>query len=237
MSDTDAYPKYEILVSLVLCENLISHVRYSIKATGENLTNDRGQCKVGPRHMLDARSIARKVFHFSGASIPLCYLLAGKTAALIFAIALLVLSAMFEFLRIRGRLDISLVRKYIQVKDSETRKPTGSFFYLLAAPITILIFQESAAIASLFVVAIADPLSSLAGLQWGKTKILGKSLEGSAVFFIVSLLILSVFSFPVHVCFTAALVATLTELFTPKWLDDNLTIPLVTATVLTLLML
>jgi dolichol kinase len=185
--------------------------------------------------MLDTRSIARKIFHFSGASIPLCYLLAGKTTALIFAVALFVLSAFFEFLRIRGSLDISLVRKYIQVKDSESRKPTGSFFYLLAAPITILLFGESVAIASLFVVAIADPLSSLAGLQWGKTRILGKSLEGSSVFFVVSLLILSTFSFPVHVRIVAALVATLTELFTPKWLDDNITIPIVSATVLTLL--
>jgi diacylglycerol kinase (CTP) len=187
--------------------------------------------------MVDARSIARKVFHFSGASIPLCYLFAGKTAAFIFALVLFVLSAIFEFLRIRGGLDISLVRNYIQVKDSESRKPTGSFFYLLAAPITILFFQEPVAIASLFVVAIADPLSSLAGLQWGKTRILGKSLEGSSVFFVVSLLILSVFSFPVHVRIIVALVATLIELFTPKWLDDNLTIPLITATVLNFFML
>jgi len=186
--------------------------------------------------MVDVRSIARKIFHFSGASIPLCYLFAGKTTALIFAVVLFVLSAIFEFLRIRGGLDISLVRKYMQVKDSESKKPTGSFFYLLAAPITILFFQESMAIASLFVVAIADPLCSLAGMQWGKTKILGKSLEGSSVFFVVSLLILSVFSFPVHVRLITAIFATLTELFTPKWLDDNITIPLVTAIVLTVLL-
>lgn len=185
--------------------------------------------------MVDARSIARKIFHFSGASIPLCYLLAGKTAALVFALVLLALSASFEFLRIRGRLDISLVRRYMQVKDSESRKPTGSFFYLLAAPITILLFREPVAIASLFIVAIADPLCSLAGMQWGRTKVLGKSLEGSSVFFVVSLLILSAFSFPFHVSLIAAIVATLTELLTPKWLDDNLTIPIVTALVLVLL--
>jgi dolichol kinase len=184
--------------------------------------------------MVDTRSIARKVFHFSGASIPFCYLLAGMTPALVFAGVLLVLSASFEFLRITGRLDISLVRRYMQVKDSESRKPTGSFFYLLAAPITILLFRESVAIASLLVVAIADPLCSLAGQQWGKTRILGKSLQGSSVFFIVSLLILSAFSFPVQVRLTAASVATFVELFTPKWLDDNITIPIVTAFALTL---
>ena len=204
------------------------------KSCGGSLKYDNGQCRVGANQMLDARSIARKVFHFSGASIPLCYLLAGKTTTLIFAVVLFVLSAIFEFLRIRGSLDISLVRKYMQVKDSESRKPTGSFFYLLAAPITILLFQETVAIASLFIVAIADPLCSLAGMKWGKTKMLGKSLEGSSVFFVVSLLILSVFTFPVHVRLITSFVATLTELLTPKWLDDNLTIPLVTAIILTL---
>jgi dolichol kinase len=183
--------------------------------------------------MVDARSIARKVFHFSGASVPLCYLLAGKTAALIFSLILLALSIIFEFLRIRGGMDISLVKRYMQVKDSESGKPTGSFFYLLAAPITILLFREPVAIASLFIVAIADPLCSLAGMQWGRTKMFGKSLEGSSVFFVVSLLILSVFSFPVYLRIGAALVATFVELLTPKWLDDNLTIPIVTALVLT----
>ena len=38
MPNTDAHPQYEILVSLVLCENSISHVRYSIKAVGGKLS-------------------------------------------------------------------------------------------------------------------------------------------------------------------------------------------------------
>lgn len=159
----------------------------------------------------------------------------GKIPALAYGLVLFVFSATFEFLRITGRLDISLVKKYMQVKASESRKPTGSFFYLLAAPITILLFTSQQAIASLFIVAVADPLCSLAGLQWGRTKILGKSLEGSSVFFAVSLLILSFFPFPMYVRLIAALGATLTELFTPKWLDDNLSIPIITAFILTLL--
>jgi len=184
--------------------------------------------------MIDGRSITRKLFHFSSALIPLCYLLIGKNAALVFSLVLLVLSVCFEFLRIRGKLDIALVRKYMQVKDSESRKPTGSFFYLLAIPTTILLFRESVAIASLFIIAIADPLCSLAGLTWGRTKIRGKSLEGSSVFFAVSLLILSFFSFPIHVRLITAFIVTLIELFTPQWLDDNFSIPIGTALVLTL---
>ena len=187
--------------------------------------------------MVDVRSIARKIFHFSGASIPLCYLFAGKTTALIFAVVSASSCQQFlNFFVSRGGLDISLVRKYMQVKDSESKKPTGSFFYLLAAPITILLFQESMAIASLFVVAIADPLCSLAGMQWGKTKILGKSLEGTLSSCGIPPDPIGNSPFPVHVRLITAIFATLTELFTPKWLDDNITIPLVTAIVLTVLL-
>ena len=187
----------------------------------------------GPGFLLmDKRAVIRKLFHFSSASIPLCYLLAGKGAALIFAATLLVLSAGFEYLRIRGKIDTSLIRKYMQIKDAESVKPTGSFFYLLAVPLTILFFRETIAVASLFVVALADPLSSIAGQLWGRSRVLGKSIEGSSVFFVVSFFILSVFCFPLPVRVAAALVATLVELFTPKWLDDNLTIPLITGAAL-----
>ncbi|HNS79073.1 MAG TPA: hypothetical protein PKM17_10525, partial [Syntrophorhabdus sp.] len=74
--------------------------------------------------MVEARSIARKVFHFSSASIPLCYLFIGRMAALVFSLVLLALSACFEILRIGGRLNISFVTKYMEVKESESRKPT-----------------------------------------------------------------------------------------------------------------
>lgn len=183
---------------------------------------------------MDKRAVARKLFHCSSAVIPLSYLLAGKSTALVFTTTLFVLSAGFEYLRIRGNLDTSSLRKYMQIKDVESKKPTGSFFYLLAAPITIVLFREPIAVASLFVIAFADPLSSLAGQQWGRTRVFEKSIEGSSVFFVVSFLILSAFSFPLPVRVTAALVATFTELFTPKCLDDNLTVPLITGATLTM---
>ncbi|MGD9579280.1 MAG: hypothetical protein AB7Y74_13650, partial [Syntrophorhabdus sp.] len=71
--------------------------------------------------------------------------------------------------------------------------------------------------------------------KWGRTMMFGKSLEGSSVFFALSLLILSFFPFSIHVCLITAFIVTLIELFTPRWLDDNLTIPIGTAIVLTLL--
>ncbi len=184
--------------------------------------------------MLDERSDSQKSFScFQRLHTPLLSFDWQKRGTRVFAG--LALSACFEFLRIRGRLDISLIRKYMRSQGLRVREAHRKLFYLLAIPVTILLFQESAAIASSFIIAITDPLCSLAGLKWGRTKIFGKSLEGSSVFFALSLLILSFFPFSIHVCLITAFIVTLIELFTPRWLDDNLTIPIGTAIVLTLL--
>ncbi|OPX99343.1 MAG: Cytidylyltransferase family protein [Syntrophorhabdus sp. PtaB.Bin006] len=178
---------------------------------------------------MDRKSLVRKAFHFSSAAIPTVYLLAGRRFALMCILFLLTASAIFELLRIKGIIFIPMIQKYIQFKDEETRKPTGSFFYLLGALITVISFGSSVAIPSLFVVSISDPLSSLTGSFWGKTRFRGKSLEGSLTFLVSSLCILLIFSYPWHVAFIAALAATLTELLTPRVLDDNLSIPPITA--------
>ena len=124
--------------------------------------------------MLDARSIARRFFIFR--EHPYLSVIFWQARPLRSYLRLFC-SLYQQVLSFSVSPDVLIslwVRKYMQVKDSESKKPTGSFYYLLAAPITILLFQESMAIASLFIVAIADPLCSLAGMQWGKTKILAR---------------------------------------------------------------
>lgn len=178
---------------------------------------------------MDKKSLVRKVFHFSSAAIPTVYLLEGKRFTLMCILFLLTASAIFELLRIKRVIFIPMIQKYIQLKEEETRKPTGSFFYLLGALITIISFPGPVAIPSLFIASISDPLSSLAGLLWGRIRFCGKSIEGSFAFLVSSLCILLIFSYPWHVALIAALVATLTELMTPRILDDNLSIPTITA--------
>jgi len=169
----------------------------------------------------------RKLFHLSGIIIPVVYLLTERRTALVVSAALFVAVGVFEFLRIRGILKIDFVGKY--TKDSERKRPLGSFYYVLSALIVILLFDKSTAVASLFTLSISDPLSSIVGSRLGRVHILGKTLEGTLTFFFSSLCIFLLFSFGPCIAVAGAAVSSLTELLSGRPIDDNLSIPIVTA--------
>lgn len=143
------------------------------------------------------------------------------------------ISGIVELLRIRGGLRLPIADKYLKAKEKDT--PSGAFFFLLSSLITMLVFKERAAIPSLFVLSISDPLSSLTGYWFGKRPLLGKTLEGSMIFFISSFFILIGFSFAIPVVLITALVSTATELVSSRYIDDNLSIPIMTALALSVL--
>jgi len=179
------------------------------------------------------QAILRNLFHLSGVVFPLVYALDSRDVALVLATVSFCMVALLEFLRITGRFEMARVGKFL--KERELKKPTGSFFYSIAALLSILLFAKWVAICSLLILCISDPLSSFIGRNMGRHPFFGKSIEGTAAFFCSALIIAA---FLLHTLFTAiaaATVATLTELFTPAFLDDNLTIPVMTGLALTLL--
>jgi dolichol kinase len=175
----------------------------------------------------------RKLFHLSGVVIPVIYLLTDKGTALIVTTGIFIVEITFEVLRIKGFVKVPLIEK--NIKGEEINRLSGSFFYILSGLITIIFFEKNIAISSLFVLSIADPLSSLLGSRFGRVRFLEKSLEGTMTFFAASFLMLRIFSFPVPIAAACAFIASLTELFSSRFVDDNLSVPLVTALVLDLL--
>lgn len=175
----------------------------------------------------------RKLFHFFGSVIPLTYLATGKTFVLAPTIFLFVLDVILEIARIRGGLKYKFLQK--QLKEAEAGGLTGSFYFLLSSLVTILLFEKDVAIPSMLILAISDPLSSLVGQRCAWKPLFGKSIQGTAIFFLSSLAILLCFPFKSYTIIAAASAATATELFSSHLVDDNLAIPLVTAAVLTLL--
>lgn len=175
----------------------------------------------------------RKLFHFSGIIIPVIYLLTDKQTALIVTGSIFIVDIVLEVLRIKGFIKIPFIEK--NMKKEERNKLSGSFFYVLSGLITIIFFAKNIAVSSLFILSIADPLSSLLGSRFGRVRFLGKSLEGTMTFFAASFLILRIFSFSIPIAVAGAFIASLTELFSSRPIDDNLSIPLVTALALTLL--
>ena len=108
-----------------------------------------------------------------------------------------------------------------------------ALFHLISCLATILLFDKRVASASIFVLAISDPLSAIVGSKWGRRSLYGKSAEGTGAFFFSALVVLACFSFKWPGLILVAGAASAAELFSSKFVDDNLTIPTVTALALT----
>ena len=173
----------------------------------------------------------RKLFHVTGSIIPVVYFLTDKQTALILTASMFVVDIVLEVLRIKSFMKIAFIEN--NMKKEESNRLSGSFFYILSGLITIILFGRNIAISSLFILSIADPLSSFIGGRFGRVRFLGKSLEGTMTFFIVAFVILRVFSFSIPMATAGAVIASLTELFSSRFIDDNLSIPLATGVALT----
>ncbi len=174
--------------------------------------------------------LLRSLFHLSGVIIPALYYVSSRESAIAFTLLILCAVALIEFLRLGRRLEMGAIQQFL--KSGELKKPTGSFFYVLGVLAVLLFFSKPVALCSILVLCISDPLSSLAGRFLGRHRLAGKSIEGGLAFFLSSSVILWLFGFGARAVFLTAAVATLTEFFTPAFLDDNFTIPVVTGAML-----
>ena len=108
--------------------------------------------------------------------------------------------------------------------------------YAIAILLTILTFPKPVALIAIYTLAIADPLSAVVGITWGRHRVVpGKSLEGSAAFLVATGLVafaVLTWALPeaplasrVEAGLLIGLLAAVCESL-PLRIDDNLTIPL-----------
>jgi len=109
----------------------------------------------------------------------------------------------------------------------EAGRIASSTWYLLGIALAFWLAPLHAALSGILVLALADPAASYFGTRWGRRAFLGGSIEGSLLFFGVSLAVL----LPRHDWRTALGVAALVTLVERgSWpLDDNLTVPVACA--------
>ena len=106
----------------------------------------------------------------------------------------------------------------------------------MAALLLVLFFPKIIAVTAFTMVAVSDTMAAIIGKIFGKHRFGQKSLEGSAAFFLSALLIIAVVpGLNIVVGVAMAITATLTEAFIVRIgdlrIDDNLAIPLVSATI------
>jgi diacylglycerol kinase (CTP) len=123
-------------------------------------------------------------------------------------------------------------------RAEEQLKESAGVPYIMALLLTILTFPKPISLCAILTLAVADPLSAIVGIKYGKHKwAVKKSIEGSAAFFASTfIIILSImlhfttiyWGWTLLLAFSASFIISAFELI-PLRVDDNLTIPLFTA--------
>ena len=199
-----------------------------------------------PNQISFGQEIGRKVTHMCALAIPGGYYLLQLDKAQMLTIMVPIAVAMIV-------IDIARLREWIfwrsvvhpvfgrMIRDHEANGDfTGATYILLSVCFTIALYDKPVAIAALTFIIVGDTLAAIIGRKFGRHRFGHKSFEGSfaclagtvAVAVIVWLVMPS---FPLTVGLAGALVATIVEAM-PLGVDDNVSVPLVSGLVMSLLM-
>lgn len=190
---------------------------------------------------------ARKIWHMSGVfAMFLAYVYFPPAVSLAILGIAWCLFVPFDFLRQRKpALNDWAVHAFKPImRQSEVKKLAGTTFLLTGVLAIDIIFPRPVVALTLLFLAFADPIASYFGILYGKDKIFGhKSIQGfMAAFFACT--ILTFFYLSHHnylmdrlilVSLFAGLVGAFAELIPIGKLDDNLTLPVMSALGLTVL--
>lgn len=189
--------------------------------------------------LLRQKEFVRKTFHIVVSVIILFDILSHNLAVLLTVLAISFYT-IFEVMRL-SNIEITYYRRLVDI-CSRSNTMTGFVFdpLLLAIPIllTILFFKPTISYPTIsyptiLIITISDGLSTLTGINFGRTKILGnKTLEGSIMFFLTAILILSFFNNIFNTVFIAFFITNV-ELVSKNY--DNLTLPLFSVFIMSLI--
>lgn len=185
--------------------------------------------------------LARKLWHVGGVSImALIYTYAPYEVAMtILALTWLAFVPVDVFRHYSPQLNRLALKTFgLIMRDHEEKKLAGTTYLLTGAALVGLLFPREVVQPTLLFLAFADPFASLIGIKYGTIKIFGhKSLQGFlAAFVICFVLSFSYFinhgllvNYQLTAAVLAGLVGALAELIPVANLDDNLTLPVLSA--------
>jgi dolichol kinase len=195
----------------------------------------------GPQRSPLARELARKSFHMLSLVYLGFYKLLGYPAVLTPMLVWTAVVIGVETWRLKSpAMNRALTRFFGGLaRDDEHDKYSGIVHTTLGVLFIWLLYGGKDAIvaAGIYYVAFGDASAALVGKWIGRHKIgrSKKSVEGSAACFLACVLVGFLLKFPPPAVLAAAVTATVVEFLpTGRWWNDNLWMPVITATVLKL---
>ena len=187
---------------------------------------------------IPSNEIARKVLHIGSSVIPLSYLwFIQDREIMVLLLGLLSLSAVcIQFSRGKVKFVDALFSSWlgIMLRDSETcGKFNGATWVLFGGTITVFLFAMPVAVPALLFLTVGDTFAAIGGKLYPVGKIGDKTLSGTAAGITTSFgaAYLVNQTLPLEVIFLGAVAAMGVELL-PIPLNDNLTIPVCSGTVM-----
>jgi dolichol kinase len=189
--------------------------------------------------------LARRFFHFfMGATIATVYwqFIEQQNAVAIIGLSTCIVYVV-EQLRINYpefATKVSFLTAYL-LRAEEQLKESSTLPFVMAILLCIISFPKMITVAAIYTLSLADPMSAIIGIRFGKKKINDKTLEGSAAFFTATFICIFFIFYKIVDTQTALILASATALITSAFelvkirLDDNLTIPIFTAVILRIL--
>lgn len=117
------------------------------------------------------------------------------------------------------------------IRSHEEEHLLGSTYFMIAALLSVLAFDDKIAIAALTFLIIGDTAAAIVGKKYGKPLYWGKSLQGSLACFVSCLIIGAALLDNQWVIITGALAAAVAEAL-PVPMDDNMRVPIISGLVM-----
>ncbi len=183
--------------------------------------------------------INRKIFHLLAIIFPTLYYFTSSKIILAFLIIINFITITLDVNRhfipkiqnIINKIFLPIMRKH---EYSGTRNLSGMSYMMLGFLVTSIFFKKEQVILSWFILIFADSLAAILGKKYGTPMAYGKSLEGSAVFFCLAMMIAIIchvflnLHFSFFKCLFAILITTIAEFYSKALkIDDNFLIPVV----------
>ena len=185
------------------------------------------------RQLTLSGELKRKTIHLATAVIPLLYYFCLSREQIIIVLVLLTTAFLGAELarqrwswakKIFARIFFPLLRE-----SEKYYSLTGATLFLLAATATCILFERPIAVTAVLILSISDSLAAVTGRTWGRHKFFAKSLEGSATFFLCTIVLLIIFMPGLHIIKLLLVAAVVTLVEAAVAVNDNLTIPLAAA--------